>query len=78
MTLESWYAAFVPLGTPPALVARLNAASNKALTDAGTRDQFLTSATEPVGGTPENLASAARHDFEKYARLISELNIRTN
>jgi tripartite-type tricarboxylate transporter receptor subunit TctC len=78
LTLESWYAAFVPLGTPPAVVARLNAASNKALTDAGTRDQFLTSATEPVGGTPENLASAARKDFEKYARLISELNIRTN
>ncbi len=78
LTLESWYAAFVPLGTPPAVVARLNAAANKALADAGTRDQFLTSATEPVGGTPENLASDARKDFEKYARLISELNIRTN
>jgi tripartite-type tricarboxylate transporter receptor subunit TctC len=27
LVLESWYAAFVPLGTPPALIARLNAPS---------------------------------------------------
>jgi tripartite-type tricarboxylate transporter receptor subunit TctC len=78
LTVESWYAAFVPLGTPAPVVARLNAAANKAVADPGTRDQFLTSATEPVGGTPEDLARAARGDFEKYARLISELNIRTN
>lgn len=78
LVLESWYAAFVPLGTPPAVIARLNAAANNALADTGTREQFLTSATEPAGGTPENLANAARKDFEKYARLISELNIRTN
>jgi tripartite-type tricarboxylate transporter receptor subunit TctC len=78
LTLESWYAAFVPLGTPTPVIARLNAAANKALADPATREHFLTSATEPVGGTPEELAKAARGDFEKYARLIGELNIRTN
>jgi tripartite-type tricarboxylate transporter receptor subunit TctC len=78
LTLESWYAAFVPLGTPPALISRLNAAMNKALADAGTREHFMKSATEPVGGTPEELARAARGDFDKYARLVKELNIRTN
>jgi len=78
LTLESWYAAFVPLGTPSALISRLNAAMNKALVDAGTREHFMKSATEPVGGTPEELARAARGDFDKYARLVKELNIRTN
>jgi tripartite-type tricarboxylate transporter receptor subunit TctC len=78
LTLESWYAAFVPLGTPGALIARLNAAANGALANPRVREHFLTSATEPVGGTPEDLAKAARADFEKYARLINELNIRTN
>ena len=78
ITVESWYAAFVPLGTPAAVVARLNAAMNKAVADPGTHDQFLTSATEPGGGTSEELARAARGDFEKYARLIGELNIRAN
>ena len=78
LSLESWYAAFVPLGTPPAVIARLNAATNKALADPVTREHFLTSATEPVGGMPEDLAKAARADFEKYGQLIRELNIRTN
>ena len=78
LTVESWYAAFVPLGTPASVIARLNAAANKAVADSATRDQFLTSATEPVGGTPEDLTKVARGDFEKYARLIGELNIRTN
>jgi tripartite-type tricarboxylate transporter receptor subunit TctC len=78
LTLESWYAAFMPLGTPAPVIARLNAAMNKALADPATREQFLTSATEPVGGTPEDLAGAARGDFEKYARLTGEMYIRTN
>jgi tripartite-type tricarboxylate transporter receptor subunit TctC len=78
LSVESWYAAFVPLGTPPALIARLNTAMNKALADPGTREHFLKSATETVGGSPEDLARAARADFDKYARLVKELNIRTN
>ena len=78
LTLESWYAAFVPLGTPPAVIARLNAAMNAALADPATRESFMKSATEPVGGTPADLARSSRSDYEKYARLISELNFRTN
>ena len=78
ISLKSWYAAFVPLGTPPAVVSQLNTAMNKALADPATREHFMKSATEPVGGTPQELAGAARTDFEKYARLIGELNIRAN
>src|SRR5262245_59854739 len=78
VSLESWYAAFVPLATPTSVIARMNEAINKALTDAATREHFLKSATEPVGGTPDDLARAARADSNKYARLIKELNFRTN
>jgi len=78
VSLESWYAAFVPLGTPTTVIARMNEAINKALADAATREHFLKSATEPVGGTPDDLARAARADSNKYARLIKELNFRTN
>ena len=78
VSLESWYAAFVPLGTPAPVITRMNDAINKALADGGTREHFLKSATEPVGGTPDELARAARADFNKYARLIKELNFRTN
>jgi tripartite-type tricarboxylate transporter receptor subunit TctC len=76
VALESWYAAFVPLGTPPEIVARLNGAIGKVLADPATMESFSKGATEPTGGTPERLAAAARADSDKYARLVKELNIK--
>jgi tripartite-type tricarboxylate transporter receptor subunit TctC len=76
VTLESWYAAFAPLGTPEPIVARLNAEMDRAVADKATQTAFLKSATDPVGGTAASLAAAARADSEKYARLVRELNIR--
>jgi tripartite-type tricarboxylate transporter receptor subunit TctC len=78
MVLESWYGAFVPLGTPAAIVARLNAEFDKALKSAATRESFLNTATEPLGGTAAELASFAQADQAKYARLVKELGIRAN
>jgi tripartite-type tricarboxylate transporter receptor subunit TctC len=77
VALESWYAVFAPLGTPPATITRLNAAINKALADAGTQAAFGKGATDATGGTPEQLAKDARGDSDKYARLVKELNIKT-
>ena len=78
LVLEAWYAAFVPPGTPPALIARLNAEMNKALKDPKLIDTFTKGAIEPVGGTPEDIGKLARDDSEKYARLVKELNIKVN
>src|SRR5204862_3137193 len=78
VALESWFAAFAPLGTPPAVIARLNAECDKALADKATREALFKAATEPVGGTTERLAKLARADSEKYARIVKEVNIRLN
>jgi len=76
LALESWYAAFAPLGTPAEIITRLNAEMDKAVSDKATREAFMKSATDPAGGPPERLTAAARADSEKYARLVRELNIR--
>ena len=76
VSLESWFAAFAPLGTPGEVVARLNGAMDKAVSDTATRAAFFKGATDPAGGAPEKLAAAARADSEKYARLVRELNIK--
>jgi tripartite-type tricarboxylate transporter receptor subunit TctC len=76
LAIESWYGAFVPVGTPRAIVVRLNAEIDMALADAPTRMSLLQTATEPVGGTAEQLARVAQQDSEKYARLVRELNIK--
>jgi tripartite-type tricarboxylate transporter receptor subunit TctC len=76
MVLDAWYGAFVPSGTPEAVITRLNAELNKAAADHATRDSLLQTATEPVGGTAEQFAAVVREDGAKYARLAKELGIR--
>src|SRR6476619_159682 len=77
VSLESWFAVFAPLGTPPAVIARLNAECDKALADPATRETLFKAATEAVGGDTERLARLARADSEKYARIVREVNIKT-
>jgi tripartite-type tricarboxylate transporter receptor subunit TctC len=75
VVLEAWYAAFGPAGTPPALVAQLNAVIKKSLSDKTLLDNFTKGSLEVVGGTPEELGKLARADSVKYERLVRELNI---
>ncbi len=76
IVLESWYAAFAPLGTPAAIVTRLNAELDKAMRDQASRDSLFKTATATVGGSPETLAKLAREDSDKYARIVREANIK--
>lgn len=78
LVLDQWLGVMVPAGTPPAIVARLNAEMNKALADPSVRDSFLQSAQEPVGGTVEAFGRLVREDYGKYDRLTGELNIKGN
>ena len=77
IVLESWFAAFAPLGTPPAVIARLNAECDKALAEKSARDSLLKAGTEAVGGGIEQLAKLARADSDKYERIVREVNIKT-
>jgi tripartite-type tricarboxylate transporter receptor subunit TctC len=76
VVLETWYGAFVPPGTPGAVIARLNAEMNRAVSDPAVRDSLLQTATEPVGGTAERFARVLQEDSARYARLAKELDIK--
>jgi tripartite-type tricarboxylate transporter receptor subunit TctC len=78
LVLDQWLGAFVPAGTAPAIVARLNTEMNKALAEPSVRGTFLQSAQEPVGGTAEQFSRLVREDYAKYQRLVKELNIKAN
>lgn len=78
VVLESWYGAFVPAGTPSAIIAYLNAEMAKAMADPASRDSLLQTATEPVGGSAEEFGRVVREDAAKYARLAKDLGIRIN
>lgn len=78
VVLDAWYAAFVPIGTPAAIVAKLNDRMNQALKDAKLLETFKAGVVEPVGGPADEIGKIAEADSVKYARLVKELNIKTN
>jgi tripartite-type tricarboxylate transporter receptor subunit TctC len=78
LVLDAWYAAFVPKGTPGEIVGKLNKEMNESLKDPKLLANFTTGAVEPIGGTPDEMGKLAQADSVKYARLIKDLNIRTN
>ena len=78
LVLDQWVGVFVPAGTPPAIGMRLNTEINKALAEATIRDGFLQSGQEPVGGSAEAFSQLVHRDFETYARLVKELNIKVD
>jgi len=76
MVLDQWFGLFVPAGTPPAIIARLNAEFGKALAVTEVREDMLKSANEPVGGSAEDFARLVSDDSAKYAKLSRELGIK--
>ena len=78
LVLEAWYAAFAPKGTPPEIISKLNTEMNRALKDPKLIDTLTKGAIEGVGGGTEEITQLAQADSAKYAKLVKELNIRTN
>jgi tripartite-type tricarboxylate transporter receptor subunit TctC len=78
LVLDQWVGVLMPAGTPPSIAARLNAEINKALAESAVRDGFLQSGQEPVGGSAEAFSRLVHGDFDTYARLVKELNIKAD
>jgi tripartite-type tricarboxylate transporter receptor subunit TctC len=73
--LIAYFAMFAPAGTPPEIVAKLNAAINHAANDKELQDRFgsIGFAVEP--GTPEALAQRTRTETAKWAKAIRDAKI---
>ena len=76
LVIEQWLGVFAPTGTPREIVARLNAEISKALAEPMLRERYAQAALEPVGGTAAEMAKLLRADYDKYRRLIRDLNIK--
>ncbi len=72
----AWFALFAPAGTPPAIVARLNSETDRALKLADVREKIAQAGSDPIGGTPEDLAKFLAADIAKWARVTREAGIK--
>jgi tripartite-type tricarboxylate transporter receptor subunit TctC len=72
----SWFAVFAPAGTPNAIVAKLNADINRVFADPDIKAAFAADGSEPVGGTPADLARSVREGMEKWGKLVRDLGVK--
>jgi tripartite-type tricarboxylate transporter receptor subunit TctC len=69
---NAWGGLVVPVGTPKAIVTKLNAEVNKALQSPLLRERYAAIQAEPVGGTPEDFAAYARKETVKWADVVKK------
>jgi len=73
---SAWYGLFAPAGTPPAIIAKINAEMVDALNDPALRQRLQTLGAEPAGSSPEELAKMVRSEYEKWGKVVREAGIR--
>jgi tripartite-type tricarboxylate transporter receptor subunit TctC len=77
--MVAWNAIFAPKGTPPAIIAALNAAVRKAIDDPVARERFLQLGAEPppeAQRSPEALRAIHAADVQKWGDVIRGANVR--
>lgn len=75
---NTWFGLYGPKGLPADIVARLNAAANKALADADAKERLARLGIEPAGGTPQQFAKMVAADFTKWKAIVVERKITLN
>jgi tripartite-type tricarboxylate transporter receptor subunit TctC len=73
--MSFWYAAYVPAGTPPPVIARLNALFANALKDPAAQSFFASSLNEPYHTSPERLAQFQAAETEKWGRIVKAAGV---
>jgi tripartite-type tricarboxylate transporter receptor subunit TctC len=69
---NAWGGLVVPVGTPRAIVMKLNAEVNKALQSPTLRERYAQIEAEPVGGTPEQFAAFVKKETVKWAEVVKK------
>jgi len=71
----NWQGVIVPKGTPPAIIAKLNAAVNKALRETDLKDRISSQGNEVAGGTPQEFAALIASESEKWGKVVRAAKI---
>ena len=76
VTSGAWTALMAPLDTPPAIVIKLNAATNAALNGDAMKKALVKLGAQPRGGTPQDLADHIQREITKWKPIVAALNLK--
>ena len=71
----AWYGIAAPVGTPPAVIGRINTIVNDFLKAAHGREQSESIGMQPLGGTPEDMTALMARDIERLGPIVRGANI---
>jgi tripartite-type tricarboxylate transporter receptor subunit TctC len=74
----TWVGIFMPAGTPPETVTRMNAEIEKLLATADMKERLATLGFEPVGGTPQHFAAYLKKELAKWAQMVKEVGAKVD
>jgi tripartite-type tricarboxylate transporter receptor subunit TctC len=72
LIIQDWVGYLVKSGTPGDVVARLNAAINKALAKPSVREAFAKLAAEPAGGTPAEFGTFVGSQLAYWSKVVKD------
>jgi len=67
---SSWFGVLAPAGTPPAVIAKVNAEVNTWLQSPGGKQQLALQGAEGAGGSVDQFAAHIRAETEKWAKVV--------
>jgi tripartite-type tricarboxylate transporter receptor subunit TctC len=76
--LSPWFAVYMPAGTPAPIVEKMNAALLEAMKAPEVKARFAAIGAEPIGSTPQQLATHLAAEMVKWGRIIQERGIRAD
>ena len=65
-----------PAGTPRDIVDKLNAVTQKVISQPAVRTKFADIGGETTGGTPEQFSAYIRDDLSKWTRIVKDANVK--
>jgi tripartite-type tricarboxylate transporter receptor subunit TctC len=74
----TWIAMFLPAGTPPEIVQRLNEAVNLAIQAPEIRQRLEGLAFEPVGGSQSRFAEYVKAEVAKWAKVVRDTGAKSD
>jgi len=75
---EDWAGVLVRTGTPPAAIARLNAAINKTLATDKVHEALAKVGSDVGGGTPDALGALVNSEIARWSKVIKDAGIKIN
>jgi len=74
--IPTYFALAAPAGTPPAIVARLNAEMKKALADPGMAEKLVGAGLVPIGSSPDAMTASVKQDVARFGALVKAIGIK--